>query len=71
MTALGNWVEPRILGESVNLSPMAALFALIFWGWLWGPAGMLIAVPLTAMLKFTFDQIDGLRPIGVLMGGER
>ena len=70
MMTLGNIIEPRILGDSVNLSPMVALFALIFWGWLWGPAGMLVAVPVTAMLKFTCDHIDGLRPIGVLMGGE-
>ncbi len=70
LTVMGNFIEPRILGESVNLSPLAALFALIFWGWMWGAAGMVIAVPLTAMIKFTLDHIDGLRPLGVMMGGE-
>lgn len=69
--ALGNLIEPKILGDSVNLSPLVALFALIFWGWLWGAAGMIIAVPLTAMIKFTFEHIEGLRPLGVLMGGEK
>ena len=70
MLALGNIVEPRILGDSVNLSPLVALFALIFWGWLWGPAGMVVAVPVTALIKFTCDHIPDLRPIGVLMGGK-
>ena len=70
MIALGNLIEPKILGESVNLSPLVALFALIFWGWLWGPAGMIVAVPVTAMIKFTCDHVEALRPIGVLMGGK-
>ena len=67
---LGNYIEPKILGDSVNLSPLIALLALIFWGWLWGPAGMLVAVPLTSLLKFSCDHITGLKPIGVLMGGK-
>ena len=70
MLALGNIIEPRILGESVNLSPLVALLALIFWGWLWGPAGMIIAVPLTSMFKFTCDHVGALRPLGVLMGAK-
>ena len=70
MMTLGNFIEPRILGGSVNLSPLVALFSLIFWGWLWGPAGMIVAVPVTAMIKFTCDHVDGLRPIGVLMSRE-
>ena len=68
---LGNYIEPIILGESVNLSPLMALFALIFWGWLWGPAGMIVAVPVTAMVKFTCDNVEELRPLGVLMGGAK
>ena len=68
---LGNYIEPIILGESVNLSPLMALFALIVWGWLWGPAGMIVAVPITAMIKFTCDNVEGLRPLGVLMGGAK
>jgi predicted PurR-regulated permease PerM len=69
MVVLGNLLEPRVLGESVNLSPLVTLFALIFWAWLWGPAGMIVAVPVTAMIKFTCDHVPDLRPIGVLMGG--
>jgi len=71
LMTLGNLIEPKILGESVNLSPLVALLALIFWGWLWGTAGMIIAVPLTALIKFTFDHIPSLRWLGVMMGSER
>ena len=66
--ALGNIVEPWILGDSVNISPLVALLSLIFWGWLWGPAGMIVAVPVTASIKFSCDHVEGLRPIGVMMG---
>jgi len=71
LMTLGNLIEPKILGESVNLSPLVALLALIFWGWLWGAAGMVIAVPLTALIKFTFDQVPSLRWLGVMMGSEK
>jgi predicted PurR-regulated permease PerM len=67
---LGNYIEPVILGESVNLSPLVALCAIIFWGWLWGPAGMLVAVPITAVFKFTCDNVSILKPLGVLMSGK-
>ena len=70
MMTLGNIVEPIILGDSVNLSPLVALLAIIFWGWLWGPAGMLVSIPITALIKFTCDHVAGLKPVGVLMGGE-
>ncbi|MEW5722545.1 MAG: AI-2E family transporter [Thermodesulfobacteriota bacterium] len=70
MIALGQFIEPRILGESVDLSPLVTLFSLIFWGWLWGPAGMLVAVPVTALIRFTCVHVESLRPLGVLMSGE-
>ncbi|MDR3153328.1 MAG: AI-2E family transporter [Deltaproteobacteria bacterium] len=63
-----NWVEPHLLGRSVDLSPTAALMAILFWGVLWGGVGMIIAVPATAVIKLTCDSFDGLRPVGTLMG---
>jgi len=67
MFITGNVLEPLILGQSVNLSPTASLVALFLFGWLWGIIGMLIAVPAMAMVKFTCDNIDSLKPIGVLL----
>jgi predicted PurR-regulated permease PerM len=64
---IGNVVEPKIMGQQVNLSPVMILFALIFWGWQWGVIGMLIAVPITVLVKIILDNIPGLRFISVFM----
>lgn len=65
---MGNVVDPRLMAFSLNLSPLLVIVSLIFWGWLWGVAGMILAVPLTATLKIFFENIDSLRPIAILMG---
>jgi AI-2 transport protein TqsA len=64
---IGNAVEPRIMGSSLNLSPLLVLLCLIFWGWLWGAWGMVLAVPITSMLKILLENIEPLRPLAVLM----
>ncbi len=66
---IGNLIAPKIMGKSMNLSPLLVLFSLLFWGWLWGSVGMFLAVPLTVVIKIVFENIDGLRPLSVLMGG--
>ena len=65
---MGNFVDPRLMAFSLNLSPLLVIVSLIFWGWLWGIVGMILAVPLTATLKIFFENIDSLRPVAVLMG---
>jgi len=66
-TVMGNIVEPKIMAFSFNLSPLFVLVSLIFWGWLWGIWGMILAVPLTATIKIIFENIEPLRPVSVLM----
>ena len=66
---MGNVVEPRIMGYSLNLSPLLILVSLIFWGWLWGIWGMVLAVPLMATIKIVFENLDRMKPIGKLMNG--
>jgi predicted PurR-regulated permease PerM len=68
MLLFGNFLEPLILGRSVNLSPTIAFLSLLAWGWLWGGIGMIIAVPATAIIKFVCDQAPPLKPVGQLMG---
>jgi predicted PurR-regulated permease PerM len=63
----GNVIEPLVLGRKLNLSPIIILFSLLFWGWLWGIVGAIIAVPVSAIIKIVFSNFDGLRPIAVLM----
>lgn len=64
----GNFVTPAIHGQRFEMSPLMVFFALFFWGWLWGVAGMLMAVPLLVVCKVTFDHIEELRPLGRLLG---
>jgi len=63
----GNVVEPLIIGKKLNLSPIVVLLSLLFWGWLWGIVGAIIAVPIMAIMKITFSNIPGLKPIAILM----
>jgi AI-2 transport protein TqsA len=63
----GQFLEPRIAGQRLNLSPLLIIVALGFWGSLWGIGGMLLAVPLTVVMKIILDQIPETRPIGTLM----
>ena len=66
---MGNVVEPKLMGSTLDLSPLLILFSLLFWGWLWGIWGMIISVPLTSVLKIICENVDALRPLAVLMGG--
>lgn len=67
---IGNLLEPKMLGASLDLSPLAVLLSLIFWGWLWGVWGMIISVPLLSIMKIVCENIDELKPVAVLMGGK-
>jgi predicted PurR-regulated permease PerM len=67
--AIGNVIEPRFMGHSLDLSPVLVLLSLIFWGWLWGAWGMILAVPITSTLKIVFENVEALHPLSVLMSG--
>jgi predicted PurR-regulated permease PerM len=68
---IGNIIEPRITGRSLNLSPIVILISLIFWGYVWGIMGMILAVPLASALKIFFQNIPVLNPIAELISAER
>ncbi|MCP4217643.1 MAG: AI-2E family transporter, partial [bacterium] len=67
---IGNVIEPRITGKSLNLSPIVILISLIFWGYVWGVVGMMLAVPLTSSLKIVFEHIPTLKPISQLISAD-
>jgi AI-2 transport protein TqsA len=67
-TIIGNLVEPRVMGRGLGLSPLLVFFSLLFWGWLWGIPGMILSVPLTAVIKIVCQNVPTLRPVSVLMG---
>jgi predicted PurR-regulated permease PerM len=65
---IGNFIEPKLMGENLNLSPVVILISLVFWGWLWGITGALLSVPIAAAIKIVCENIEMLKPISVLMG---
>jgi len=63
----GNFVEPRFVGKGLGLSPLVVIFSLIFWGWLWGIPGMVLSVPIAAVIKIICQNVPSLRFIEVMM----
>ena len=67
--AIGNVIEPKIMGDTLDLHPIVILIMLIFWGILWGIPGMLLATPITAVLKILFGKLEQTRPLAQLLAG--
>lgn len=65
---MGNFVEPRILGSRLQLNTLTVVFGLVFWGYLWGIPGMLVAVPLLVLMKLIFEQFPSTRILARVMG---
>lgn len=65
---MGNVIEPKIMGDSLNLSPVVILLSLVFFGWLWGMVGALLSVPIAAAIKICCENVEALKPISILMG---
>jgi predicted PurR-regulated permease PerM len=62
-TIEGQFLTPTILGRHLSLNPVSVLLAVVFWGWLWGIPGALIAVPLLVVTKVICERVDGLSAI--------
>jgi AI-2 transport protein TqsA len=65
---VGNVIEPRLMGRGLGLSPLVILLSMIFWGWVLGPVGMLLSVPLTMAVKIAFESGKETQWIALLMG---
>ena len=64
----GNIVEPHLLGRRLGLSTLVVILSLLFWGWVWGPIGMLLSLPLTMIVKIMLENTDDFRWVAVLLG---
>ncbi|MCK9558297.1 MAG: AI-2E family transporter [Candidatus Cloacimonetes bacterium] len=65
----GNVLEPKIQGQKMNLSPIMVLVSLIFWGWVWGIVGMVLAVPITSAINIVLIQIDEKNLVSAVISG--
>jgi predicted PurR-regulated permease PerM len=63
-----NVLFPALVGRRVQLNPLAVTMALLFWGWLWGPMGFLLGIPMTASIKVICDHVEGWEPVGRWFG---
>lgn len=66
---IGNIIEPKIMGDNLQLHPVVILAALIFWGMLWGIVGMFLAVPMTAILSILLARTELTRPVAMVLAG--
>jgi predicted PurR-regulated permease PerM len=64
----GNFITPYVVGSQVSINPFAAIVALILFGNLWGIGGLVLALPLTAIIKVIADSFESLEPLGFLLG---
>lgn len=67
-TIMGNIIEPKVMGKRLGLSSLVVFLSLVFWGWVWGPLGMFLSVPLTMIVKILLENSDDLKWVAVLLG---
>jgi predicted PurR-regulated permease PerM len=68
---LDNFVQPALLGRRFGISPLVIIISVIFWGWMWGPVGMFLAVPLTMVVKVLLDNSEEFRWLSVAMSKKK
>ncbi len=66
-TIIGNIIDPKLMGNTMNLSLFVIFLSLLFWGWLWGPAGVLLAVPMTTSVKIVLENIPSTSKLAKLL----
>lgn len=65
---VGNMVDPIVIGRELRLSPLIVLMSLVFWGWVWGPVGMFLSVPLTIVVRIIMENTESLARLAKMMG---
>ena len=67
---VGNLLETQIMGKKLGLSAVVVLLSVVFWGWVWGPTGMILAVPLTMAIRIYCEHSDGSRWVAIMLAND-
>jgi AI-2 transport protein TqsA len=67
---IGNWLDPRMQGSQVALSPLVILIAVVFWSWVWGVAGAFLGTPMTLAIMILCNAVAGLRPVALILSNQ-
>jgi AI-2 transport protein TqsA len=65
---LGNLIEPKLMGRRLSLSALVVFLSLVFWGWVLGPIGMILSVPMTSLAKIALESYEGTRGLAIMLG---
>lgn len=68
---MGNFVDPKVMGRQLSLSPLVVILSLLFWSWVWGPMGALLGAPLTVLVTIVLAHFEPLKPVALLFTRER
>ena len=66
----GNIVEPNLMGRRLGLSTLTVFLSLVFWGWVWGPVGMILSVPLTMVVKIALESREDTKWMALFLGSD-
>jgi predicted PurR-regulated permease PerM len=67
---LGNLIEPKLTGKGLNLSTLVVFLSMVFWGWVLGPIGMILSVPMTSLVKIALESYEETRGIAIMLGSD-
>jgi predicted PurR-regulated permease PerM len=67
---VGNFIEPKLMGNTLNLSPLVVMLSLTLWGSIWGIAGMFLSVPITVILLIVFAHFEKTRSLAIMLSGD-
>jgi predicted PurR-regulated permease PerM len=65
---LGNIIEPKLMGKGLSLSTLVVFLSMVFWGWVLGPIGMILSVPMTSLVKIALESYEETRGLAIMLG---